>query len=66
MLYSVAVCDLLFKLKELVDMYNDKTAIKILDEVEKCRTDHSNKSKWEKELVDKIHKETQILDLEAQ
>ena len=65
MLYSVAVCDLLFKLKELVDMYNDKTAIKILDEVEKCRTDHSNKSKWEKELVDKIHKETQILDLEA-
>ena len=31
MLYSVAICDLLFKLQELKDMYNDTVANEILE-----------------------------------
>lgn len=67
MLYSVAICDILLKLRELKDMYNDTVAEKILNEIEKSRNSHDNKSKsrWEKELVDQIFKETELLDLEA-
>ena len=67
MLYSVAICDLLFKLKELCDMYNDSIEKNILKEIEKCRNANDNKSKsrWEKELVERIYKETELLDLEA-
>ena len=67
MLYSVAVCDILFKLQELKDMFNDTVAINILEEVDKSRNSHDNKakSKWEKELIDNVYKQTQLLDLEA-
>ena len=33
MLYSTIVCDLLLKLKELSDVYNDKKAEKILKDI---------------------------------
>ena len=67
MLYSVAICDLLFKLQELVDMYNDSVAGDILREVEKCRNSNDNKSKsrWEKEFVDSVYRKTELLDLES-
>lgn len=67
MLYSVAICDLLFKLQELKDMYNDTVASEILAEVDKSRNsnDNKSKSKWEKELVDNIKDKTDLLDLEA-
>ena len=67
MLYSVAVCDILFKLQELKDMYNDTTADEILKEVEKSRNSHDNKSKskWEKEFIDNVYNKTKLLDLEA-
>ena len=67
MLYSVAICDILFKLQELKDMYNDTVADGILKEVDKSRNAHDNKSKskWEKELVDNVYNKTELLDLEA-
>lgn len=67
MLYSVAICDLLFKLQELADMYNDTIAVEILQEVEKCRNpgDNKSKSRWEKEFVDSIYAKTELLDLES-
>lgn len=67
MLYSVAICDILFKLQELKDMFNDPVADEILHEVDKMRNTHDNKSKskWEKELLDNIYKRTNLLDLEA-
>lgn len=67
MLYSVAICDLLFKLQELVDMYEDTVANDILKEVEQCRnaSDNKSKSRWEKEFVDNIYKKTELLDLES-
>ncbi len=67
MLYSVAICDILFKLQELRDMHNDSIAESILKEIEKSRNIHDKKSKslWEKELIDKVHKDTNLLHLEA-
>ena len=67
MLYSVVICDILYKLQELKDMYNDTSAERILKEIEKCRVDNDNKSKskWEKELLDKIYNDTHLLDMKA-
>lgn len=65
MLYSVAVCDILFKLQELKEMYNDSTAIAILKKVEKERQESTSKSSWEKTLLDEIAGKTQLLDLKA-
>lgn len=67
MLYSVAICDMLFKLQELKDMYNDTIAKEILDEVDKARNEHDKKSKsrWEKEFVDNVYKKTELLDMEV-
>lgn len=67
MLYSVAICDILFKLQELKDMFNDTIANDILKEVDKSRNAHDRKSKssWEKEFIDNVYKKTELLDLEA-
>lgn len=66
MLYSVAICDILFKLQELKDMYNDKAASDILEQIENKRKNNSgSKSSWEKDLIDTVRKSTELLDLEA-
>lgn len=67
MLYSAAVCDMLFKLQELKDMYNDTVATEILKEVEKGRNNLENKSKsrWEWDLIEAIYKKTSLLDDES-
>lgn len=65
MLYSVAVCDIMLKLKELKDMYNDSVANCILEEIDKTRADASSKSRWEWDLIDKVYKKTSLLSLEA-
>ena len=67
MLYSIAICDILFKLQELKDMFDDPVADEILHEINKMRNEHDNKtkSKWEKELLESIYKRTELLNLEA-
>lgn len=67
MLYSVVICDMLFKLKELKDMYNDTVASNLLAFYEEKAkgSKKGSKSVWEKEFVDKIHNETELIDLEA-
>ena len=63
-LYSVVICDLLLKLNELVDVYNDKKAKILLDKVDEIRNSKENsKSKWEIDLVEQIYKETRLLDI---
>jgi hypothetical protein len=62
MLWSVVVCDLIYKLQELRDLYGDNNAEKILIETEKARQEDPYSSKWEKELVRKIFERTQLLD----
>ena len=44
MLYSVAICDILFKLEELKDMYNDEVAKEILQNIENSKSSSDNRS----------------------
>lgn len=64
MLYSLVICDILYKLQELHDMYDDKMAGKILATINKSRTSNDNKQKsqWEKELIEQVKKETDFFD----
>ena len=64
MLYSTIVCDLLLKLKELSEVYSDTKAESMLKEVEKQRNNATD-SRWEWNLINKIHQETEILSEES-
>lgn len=62
MLWSVVVCDIIFKLQELRDLYFDSGAEKILLEIEKLQKDDPYSPKWEKELIKLVFERTQLLD----
>lgn len=64
MLYSTIVCDLLLKLKELSDVYNDTKAEKILNEINEVRKKKGNSS-WEWDLIESIRDRTELLSDES-
>lgn len=63
MLWSVVVCDLLFKLQHLVDLYGDDKAKTILAEVGKLQQANERSSEWESRLVESVAEQTQLLDI---
>ena len=63
MLWSVAVCDLLFKVKHMVDMYSDTIAQSILDEVERMQAANERSADWEIKLVELVKEKTAIIDI---
>ncbi|MBQ4838830.1 hypothetical protein [Pseudoalteromonas luteoviolacea] len=62
MLWSVVVCDIIFKLQELRDLHADSSAKGILKEIEKLQKADPYSPKWEKELVKLVFERTQLLD----
>jgi hypothetical protein len=66
MLWSVVVCDLLFKLQNLVELYGDDKAKAILAEVGKLRQANERSSEWESKLVELVAEQTQLLDTTEQ
>lgn len=64
MLYSVTICDLIYKLIDLYDIYSDKTAADILSEVSSF-SDETTRRNWERTLIEKIHKRTDLLSQES-
>ena len=63
MLWSVAVCDLLFKLQNLVELYGDDKAKAILAEIGKLQEDNERSPLWETKLVELVSEQTQLLDI---
>jgi hypothetical protein len=62
MLWSVAVCDIVYKLQYLVDLYEDAVAKLILDELTTLQNSDSKSSSWEVKLIDDTHAKTNLLD----
>lgn len=62
MLYTVCMCDLIYKLQELRDVYDDRSAKNILESIEKEKRESNSKSSWEKTLVDSVYSKTNLLD----
>ena len=63
MLWSVAICDLLFKLQNLVELHEDTKAKGILDEIKEMRRKNNRSSEWETRLVELAGDKTKLLDV---
>lgn len=62
MMYSVAVCDIMLKLEELRDSYNDTVASGILEKIQKSMDEQNgSKSKWEWQLIEEVKKKQALL-----
>lgn len=62
MLYSVTICDLIYKLKEASDIYNDTKATEILVEINQRQESSPTSPDWEAYLIENIIKGTRLLD----
>ncbi len=60
-LYSVLICDLTYKIKELGEIHEDENAKEILDEIKRLNKEHPTSSDWEKYLIKKIE-ETSLFE----
>lgn len=63
MLYSVVISDLIFKLEELRDVYNDAIAKKILLEIEGLQKANPKSPDWENKLIEMIADRTKLLEI---
>ena len=61
MLWSVAVCDIIYKLQNLVDLYEDKTARTILNELTNLQDSDPKSASWEIKLVEDTYTKTNLL-----
>jgi hypothetical protein len=62
MLWSVAICDLVYKLENLIEVYDDGEAKKILTDIAKLQQDEARNSNWEIKLIDSVYEKTNLLD----
>jgi hypothetical protein len=62
MLWTVVVCDIVYKLQTLRDMYGDASAGKLLNDVEAKRSSNPNSPDWEIFLLDEVAKRTKMLE----
>jgi hypothetical protein len=62
MLYTVVICDLVFKLKDLKDIHNEDKANKILEELEADKELNPVSPDWENNLIKKAFKEAKLLE----
>ncbi|MQR93633.1 hypothetical protein [Fictibacillus phosphorivorans] len=62
MLYSVVVCDLIYKLQELSDRYNDTVAVSILEKIREEQNENPNNPKWENTLITEVKGRTNLLE----
>ena len=63
MLWSVAVCDIIYKLQYLRDISGDEIGKEILVEIERLQEANARSSEWEGRLIDEIEERTRLLDL---
>jgi hypothetical protein len=63
MLWSIVVYDVISKLTEMESIYSDSAASKALTELKKFQTDNPKNSEWELNIVEKIFKEFELIDI---
>src|SRR5699024_3690584 len=62
MLYSVVICDLIYKLKELHEKYDDSIAEDILITIGEEQRRKPTSPEWEQKLIDLVSQKTNLLD----
>ncbi len=61
MLYSTVICDLIYKLEELCEIYGDEDAKNILDKIEKQQESNPKSTTWESNLPEECARTKKIL-----
>ena len=62
MLWSVVVCDLVFKLQRLSEIHGDTVAQQILKDIDEEQEKNPSSPSWEWNLVIKVKTQTGLLD----
>lgn len=62
MLWSVVVCDIVYKLQHLVDLYEDTSASEILSELTGLQNKDPKSSAWEFKLIECVYEKTNLID----
>lgn len=62
MLWSVVVCDLVYKLQHLRDIYNDTTAGAILDGIMEQQEANRRSPDWEMHILTEVRDRTELID----
>ena len=63
MLYSTVICDIIYKLNELVNVYGDQKAQAILDEIAQLQSQNPTSAEWERLLIEKCKDGNRILEI---
>ncbi len=61
MLYSVVMCDLIYKLQHLKEVYSDNVASDILDEVERLQTASPSSPVWENKIREELLAKSRLI-----
>lgn len=62
MLWTVLICDLVFKLQYLQDIHGDKKSKEILDEMKDFQSKNPTNPKWEENLLKEVFSKTNLLE----
>ena len=62
MLYSVIIADILYKLEELRDIYQDKVAEDILKKINNLRNSCKSNSEWEIQLIKEVKGRMELIE----
>lgn len=62
MLWSIAICDIVYKLQNLIDIYEDTVAKSILVEISARQEENPKSALWESQLVKDTYDKTNLLD----
>lgn len=61
MLWSVVICDIIYKLQDVRDIWADEKAKDILDIISKAQADKPNNPEWERKLVTEVASRTKLI-----
>ena len=62
MLYSIAIADLIYKLQDFKEIYNDTKAEGILNEINTLQSNNPNSPDWESKLIELVKERTNLLE----
>lgn len=63
MLYATVVCDIIYKLDELVNVYGDAKAQQILNEIKSLQSQNPTSPEWERILFERCKENNRVLEM---
>lgn len=65
LLYSIAICDLVFKIEELISVYGNEKAKGVWRKIQQMQANNPKSPEWELVLVKEMHEKHMVIDAES-